>query len=84
MTKILQIIRMIKKTREPFSRINILVNNAVQEYDATVEKINSPTICYIYDLNIVDPLFAMQQVIPIMKNQGGETIITISPGTCRI
>ena len=81
MTKILQVKRMIKKTRDHFGRIDILINNAGQGYDATVEKMNIGTIRYIYDLNIIGPLFAMQQVIPIMKNQGGGTIITISSGT---
>ena len=81
MTKIPQIIRMIKKTREHFGRIDILVNNAGQGYDAPVEKITIGTFRYIYDLNIVGPLVAMQQVIPIMRNQGGGTIVNISSGT---
>jgi len=81
MTKVPQINRMIKKTREHFGRIDILINNAGQGYDAPVEKINIGTIRYIYALNILGPLFAMQQVIPIMKNQGGGTIINISSGT---
>jgi short-subunit dehydrogenase len=81
MTKIPQITRMIKKTREHFGRIDILVNNAGQGYDAPVEKINIGTFRYIYDLNIAGPLVAMQQVIPIMRNQGGGTIVNISSGT---
>ena len=81
MTKIHQITRMVTTTREHFGRIDILINNAGQGYDATVEKMNLGTLRYIYDLNIVGPLFAMQQVIPIMKNQGGGTIINISSGT---
>ena len=81
MTKIPQITRMMKKTKEHFGRIDILVNNAGQGYDAPVEKINVGTFRYIYDLNITGPLVAMQQVIPIMRNQGGGTIVNISSGT---
>jgi len=81
MTKNLQISRMITTTRDHFGRIDILINNAGQGYDATVEKMKIGTLRYIYDLNIVGPLFAMQQVIPIMKNQGGGTILNISSGT---
>jgi len=81
MTKIPQITRMIKKTKEHFGRIDILVNNAGQGYDAPVEKINIGTFRYIYDLNITGPLIAMQQVIPIMRNLGGGTIVNISSGT---
>jgi short-subunit dehydrogenase len=81
MTKIQQIKKMIKTTKDHYGRIDILINNAGQGYDATVEKINIGTLHYIYDLNIVGPLCAMQQVIPIMKNHGGGTIINISSGT---
>ena len=81
MTKIHQITRMIKKTREHFGRIDILVNNAGQGYDAPVEKINIGTFQYIYALNLTGPLVAMQQVIPIMRKQGGGTIVNISSGT---
>jgi short-subunit dehydrogenase len=81
LTKIPQIRRMIKRTKEHFGRIDILVNNAGQGYDAPVEKIKIGTFRYIYDLNIAGPLIAMQQVIPIMRNQGGGTIVNISSGT---
>jgi short-subunit dehydrogenase len=81
MTKIPQIKRMIATTQDHYGRIDILINNAGQGYDATVEKMNIGTLRYIYDLNILGPLCAMQEVIPIMKNQGGGTIINISSGT---
>lgn len=81
MTKIPQITRMIKKTRDHFGRIDILVNNAGQGYDAPVEKIKIGTLRYIYALNIAGPLVAMQQVIPVMRKQGGGTIVNISSGT---
>lgn len=46
-----------------------------------MEKTNIETLRYIFDLDVVGPLVAMQQVIPIMRRQGGETIINISSGT---
>jgi short-subunit dehydrogenase len=46
-----------------------------------VEKTNIETLCYIFDLDVVGPLVAMQHVIPIMREQGGGTIINISSGT---
>jgi len=81
MTKIPQIRRMVKEVKKYFGRIDILVNNAGQGYDAPVEKIDIRTFRYIYDLNVIGPLVAMQQVIPVMKAQGGGTIINISSGT---
>ncbi len=81
MTKIPQVRRMVKKTQEHFGRIDILVNNAGQGYDAPVEMIDIGTFRYIYNLNIIGPVAAMQQVIPVMKKQGGGTIVNISSGT---
>ena len=77
MTKIPQIRKMVNGMMKYFGRIDILINNAGQGYDASVEKTDVGTFRYIYDLNIIGPLFAMQQVIPIMRAQGGGTIINI-------
>ena len=80
MTKIPQVRKMVSSAVEHFGRIDILVNNAGQGYDATVEKTEIGTFRYIYDLNVVGPLVAMQEVIPVMR-AGGGTIINISSGT---
>ena len=72
---------MVNRVMKHFGRIDILVNNAGQGYDAPVEKTNLDTFRYIYDLNVIGPLVAMQQVIPHMRKQGGGTIINISSGT---
>jgi short-subunit dehydrogenase len=63
------------------ARIDILINNAGQEYDAPVELIDLDIFRYIYDLSVVGPIAAMQQVIPIMRGHGGGTILNISSGT---
>jgi len=81
MTKIPEIKRMIEETTEHFGRIDVLINNAGQGYDALVEKIDVDTFHYIFDLNVAGPLVAMQQVIPIMRRQGKGTIVNISSGT---
>jgi len=81
MTKIPQIRTMVKSAMEYLGRIDIMVNNAGQGYDASVEKTEIGIFRYIYDLNVIGALVAMQQVIPIMRAQGGGTIINISSGT---
>lgn len=81
MTKIPEIKRMVALTQEHFGRVDILINNAGQGYDAQVEKTNIDTFHYIFDLEVIGPLVAMQQVIPIMRKQGGGAIINISSGT---
>jgi short-subunit dehydrogenase len=78
MTRIPQVKRMVKRVRDHYGRIDILVNNAGQGYDAPVELIDIGILRYIYDLFIAGPIIAMQQVIPIMRAQGGGTILNIS------
>ena len=80
MTKISEIKNMIEQTQEHFGTIDILINCAGQGYDAPMEKTNINTFHYIFDLDVVGPLVAMQRVIPIMRKQGGGTIINISSG----
>jgi short-subunit dehydrogenase len=81
MTKIDEIKRMVKRTVERFGRVDVLVNNAGQGYDAPVEKIDVDTFRCIFALDVVGPVVAMQQVIPLMRRQGGGAIVNISSGT---
>ena len=78
MAKVFEVKRMVKEVSARFGKIEILVNNAGIGYDAFAEKIDLDTFHYIFDLDLVGPLAAMQQVIPIMRNQGGGTIVNIS------
>lgn len=81
MTKIPEIRSMVEQTVEHFGRMDILINNAGQGYDAPVEKTNIDTFHYIFDLDVIGPLVAMQQVIPLMRRQGEGVIVNISSGT---
>lgn len=81
MTKSSRIKSMIKKAMKRFGRIDILVNNAGQGYDSPVEKIDIKTFRYIFDLDVVGPLVAMEAVIPIMRAQGCGAIVNVSSGT---
>jgi short-subunit dehydrogenase len=81
MTKENEIKQMINSAKKHFGRIDILINNAGQGYDAPVESIDIDTFHKLFSLDIVGPLIAMQQVIPIMRKQGGGTIVNISSGT---
>ncbi len=81
MTKVSEVRRMVSKVREHFGRIDILVNDAGQGYDASVEKIRLKTFRHIFNLDVVGPLVAMQKVIPIMRKQKAGMIVNISSGT---
>ena len=78
MSKVFEVKRMVSDVIGRFGKIDILVNNAGVGYDALTEKIDVDTYHYVFDLDLVGPLAAMQQVIPIMRKQGGGTIINIS------
>jgi short-subunit dehydrogenase len=72
---------MIKQAYEHFGRIDILVNNAGRGYDVPVEKTDIEIFRYIFDLDVVGPLVAMKEAIPLMRRQGGGTIVNVSSGT---
>ena len=71
MSKVSEVKRMVKEVLSRFGRVDILVNNAGIGYDALVEKIDVDTFRYVFDLDLVGPVVAIQQVIPSMRNQGG-------------
>jgi short-subunit dehydrogenase len=81
MTRVPQITRMIERAKTHYGRIDILINNAGRGYDASVDQIDLEILRYIFDLHVVGPVAAMQRVIPMMRADGGGTIINISSGT---
>jgi len=72
---------MVRTVRDRLGRVDILVNNAGRGYDAPLERIATSTYRQIFDLDVVGPLVAMQQVIPLMRAQGGGAIVNVSSGT---
>jgi short-subunit dehydrogenase len=81
MTRVYEVEGMVRQTMDRFGRIDVLVNCAGQGYDAPVEKTNVDIFHRIFDLDVVGPLVAMEQVIPIMRKQGGGAIVNVSSGT---
>lgn len=81
MTKEDEIRNMVRRVNNHYGKIDILINNAGQGYDAPVEKINIDIFRFVINLDLIGPLIAMQQVIPIMRKQKEGVIINISSGT---
>jgi short-subunit dehydrogenase len=81
MSKIDDVKSMISKVVGHFGQIDILVNNAGQGYDTPVEKTDTKVFQYIFDLDVVGPLSAMKEAIPIMRRHGGGAIVNVSSGT---
>lgn len=80
MTKTDEIADMVAETEKHFGRIDVLVNNAGQGYDASIEQIDVETFRYIFELDVVGPLVAMQRVTPVMRRAGGGAIVNVSSG----
>lgn len=72
---------MIDEVQARFGRIDILVNNAGRGMNCPLESIDTGEYRKLLDLNLIGPLVAMQTVIPVMRTQGGGTIVNISSGT---
>ena len=64
-----------------YGRIDGLVNNAGRSYAASIEEIDPEIFDGIFHLNVLGPIVAMQSVIPVMRAQGGGSIININSGT---
>ena len=78
MTNYEQVRNMVQRTYEHYGRIDVLINNAGQGQYSSVENINIKDMNYIMSLNVYGPIVAMQTVIPIMRKQGGGTIVNVS------
>jgi short-subunit dehydrogenase len=81
MTRIPEIKGMVEQTIASLGMVDVLINCAGQGYDAPVETTDIEILHRIFNLDVVGPLVAMQRVIPIMRRQGGGTIVNISSGT---
>ena len=64
-----------------YGRIDGLINNAGRSYAASVEEIDTALFDEIFHLNVLAPIVAMQAVIPLMRIQGGGSIVNINSGT---
>jgi len=65
-----------------YGRVDGLVNNAGRSYAASVEEIDPALFDEFFHLNVLGPIVAMQAVIPLMRAQGGGSIVNINSGTC--
>jgi NAD(P)-dependent dehydrogenase (short-subunit alcohol dehydrogenase family) len=70
--------RMIEQAFQHYGRIDILINNAGQAAAGTVSEVNVDDFRQILELNVFGPLFAIQAVVPKLRQGGGGLIINIS------
>jgi NAD(P)-dependent dehydrogenase (short-subunit alcohol dehydrogenase family) len=68
----------IAETKRHFGRIDILINNAGRAAAGTIAEVSPDDFQQIIDVNIFGPLVAIQEVVPIMRKQGGGMIVNVS------
>jgi short-subunit dehydrogenase len=81
MTKFDRVREAISAVHQHFGRVDGLVNNAGRSYAAAIEEIDPALFDEIFHLNVLGPIVAMQAVIPLMRAQGGGSIVNINSGT---
>ena len=76
-----QVAALVRSATEAFGRVDVLVNNAGQGLQASVEQTALDDFRALLELNLVAPLALMQAVLPLMRAQGRGSIVNVSSGT---
>ena len=84
MTNQAEVNKLMDTAANRFGQIDILINNAGQAASGTVATVNPEHYRQIIELNLFGPLYAMQAVVPKMKEQGGGIIINISSNVSKM
>lgn len=80
-TDLAQVASLVKAALAAFGRIDVVINNAGQGFQATTEQIRLDDFRAVLELNLVAPLGVMQAVLPVMRQQGSGAIVNVSSGT---
>ncbi len=81
MTQFDRVKEVVQVVNAHYGRIDGLINNAGRSYAALVEEIDTALFDEIFHLNVLGPIVAMQAVIPLMRIQGGGSVVNINSGT---
>lgn len=81
MTKFDQVREAVRAVHQHYGRLDGLINNAGRGYAAAIEEIEPALFDEIFHLNVLGPIVAMQAAIPLMRAQGGGSIVNINSGT---
>ena len=79
-----QVRSLVRSAVERYGRVDVLVNNAGQGLHVPIEHVSLGDLEAVMQLNVYGPLVAMQEVVPLMRAQGGGAIVNISSGTSRM
>ena len=75
-----QIAASVQAAIDRFGRIDVLVNNAGQGLQASIDEIDPGHFRELLELNLIAPLVVMQAIIPIMRKQSAGSIVNVGSG----
>lgn len=81
MTQFDRVREAVRAVHRHYGRVDGLINNAGRSYAAALEEIDPALFDEIFHLNVLGPIVAMQAVIPLLRAQGGGSIVNINSGT---
>ncbi|RLC84035.1 MAG: short-chain dehydrogenase [Chloroflexi bacterium] len=73
-----EVTALVQRAYAHFGRIDVLLNNAGRGISGTVESLDLAQLEYIFKLNVLAPVAALQAVAPIMKQQNDGIIVNVS------
>ena len=76
-----QVADLVHSALDRFGRIDVVVNNAGQGLQATIDQISLDDFRALLELNLVAPLAMMKAVLPTMRRRNAGTIVNVSSGT---
>ncbi len=76
--KLEEIQSLVKQVMDNFGRIDILVNSSGASFIVPLMEIEERTWDHVMNINLKGPFYLCQKVAPIMKAQGGGSIINIT------
>lgn len=81
MTDAGQVRGMVAGAMESYGRVDVLVNNAGQGLHVPVDELDPDDLRAVFELNVIGPLTATQEVLGAMRSQGAGAIVNVSSAT---
>ena len=75
--------KLFEETRKAFGRLDILVNNAVNQGYAPIEQVSVETFHQSFNVNVLGPILTIQAALKMFGDKGGN-IINISSGASKM